>query len=51
MPPFPVESQGTQKEGEVLGALLLQEWLWILRDGGPAQCQLDFPRGRRKEES
>ena len=48
MPLFPVESQGTQKEGEVLGALLLQEWLWILRDGGPSSMSAGFSTRRKK---
>ena len=48
MPPLPVECQGTQKEGEVLGALLLQEWLWILRDGGPSSMSAGFSTRRKK---
>ena len=48
MPPLPVECQGTQKEGEVLGALLSQEWLWILRDGGPSSMSAGFSTRRKK---
>lgn len=48
MPPLLAECQRTQKEGGVLGTLLLQEWLWILRGRGPRSVPAGFSMRRRK---